>query len=192
MASLLSWKHKNLLVLILGIFLGVFLFNFEPFHKLLLGLGTYGYISAFVAGLLYDSTITVSTSIVILLVLAENLSKLEIALIAGLGAVIGDYLVFKFVKNSLLEEFRFIIESFEDGIGRKRVHTLKHLIHSKYFNWMMPVVAAILIGTPFPNELAWGLMGTTKIKTYQVLLVSFTFNFAGIVLILTASNFVKP
>lgn len=185
-------KHFNLILLVFGLITGLFLYNFEPFHNFLLSLGSIGYFGAFIAGILYDSTVTVATSVVILLVLAERLSVLEIGIIAGIGAVIGDYLVFRFVKNNLLKEFQFIFDEIQDGIGRRRLRIFKHILHTKYFHWMLPVIAVVLIGSPFPNEVAWGLMGTTKIKTYQVLLLSFTFNFAGIILILSASNFVKP
>lgn len=184
-------KHKNLLFLAAGIIAGIFLYNYHPFHEFLKNLGAYGYAGAFIAGILYDSTVTVTTSIVILLILAESFSKLEIGIIAGIGAVLGDLIIFKLVKDNLFKEFQFIYDSVEVGIGKKRTRVLKHIVHTKYFHWMLPIFAAILIGSPFPDEIAWGLMGATKIKPYQVILVSFTFNFTGIVLILAASNFVK-
>lgn len=186
------WKHLNLILLFVGVLFGIFLYNFEPFHRFLLSLNNFGYIGAFIAGILYDSTVTVSTSIVIFLVLAEELPRLEVGLIAACGAVLGDLIIFRFVKHSLMGEFKFIFQTFENGVGKKRTRTLKVLLHSRYFNWMLPVVAALMIGSPFPEEIAWALMGATKIKTYQVVLVSFVFNFIGIVLIMSASNFVKP
>lgn len=186
------WRHYNLIFLFCGLALGIFLYNFGPFHNFLLNLKYFGYIGAFIAGILYVSTVTVATSIVILLVLAEGLSVLEVGVIAGFGALLGDYVIFRFVKDNLYRELKFIIEQIQNGIGRKRIRILKQIFRTKYFNWMLPVVGVILIGSPFPDELAWGLMGTTKIKTYQVVLISFVFNFAGIVLILSASSFIKP
>lgn len=187
-----TWKHFNLVFLALGLGSALFLYNFEPFHKFLLNLGSFGYLSAFVAGILYESTITVATSIVILLVLAEELSPLQIAVPAAMGAVLGDLIVFHLVKDNLSREIEPLTKTIEHELGSRKVRALKHILHTKYFNLTLPVLAAILIGSPFPNELAWGLMGMTKIKTYQVVLVSFAFNFAGIVLILSASNFLKP
>lgn len=186
------WKYYNLFLLFCGLALGIFLYNFEPFHNFLLHFESLGYIGAFIAGILYVSTVTVATSIVILLVLAEKLSVLEVGLIAGFGALLGDWIIYRFVKDNLYDEMKLILEQIQDGVGRKRIRSLKQIFRTKYFNWLLPVVGVILIGSPFPDELAWGLMGTTKIKTYQVVLISFVFNFAGIVLILSASNFIKP
>ena len=198
MRRLFVWEqhHKNILIVTIGVLFGIFLYKYDPFHNLLLSLGSFGYVGAFIAGILYDSTATVSTSIVILLVLAEKYSKLELGIIAGLGAVIGDYVIFKFVKNGLMKElkpmFQTVEGEIEHDIGRRRIKAFGHMLHSKYFHWALPVVGAILIGSPFPNELAWGLMGATKLKDYQVIIMSFIVNFAGIFFILTISNFVRP
>src|SRR3989344_1566612 len=191
-----SWRYHNLFILFLGILLGIFLYQYEPFHKMLLNLGALGYVGAFIAGILYDSTATVTTSIVILLVLAENLSKIQLGIIAGLGAVIGDFIIFKFVKNGLMKElkplFQVVEGEIEHDVGKKRVRAFNHMLHSKYFHWALPVVGAILIGSPFPNELAWGLMGATKLRDFQVIIMSFIVNFVGIFIILSASSFIKP
>ncbi len=187
----LSLKHKNLITLSLGLLIGIFLYHYKPFHDFLTNLGEFGYVSAFIAGILYDSTVTVATAVSMLLILGENLTKWQVALIAGFGAVIGDFIVFKFVKNNVMEEMEPIFETVEDGIGRKRIRALKHILNTKYFHWTLPVIAAILIGSPFPNELAWGLMGATKIKNYQVILLSFVVNFTGITLLLSASTILK-
>ena len=187
----LSIKHKNLILLLLGLFFGIFLYHYKPFHDFLASLGGFGYVSAFIAGILYDSTVTVATSISILLILGEGLPKWQVALVAGIGAVIGDFIVYKFVKDDVMRELGPIIETIEDDIGRKRIRAVKHLLHTKYFHWTLPLVAAILIGSPFPNELAWGLMGTVKMKNYQVVLLSFVVNFTGIILLLSASTALK-
>lgn len=188
----LSLKHKNLITLVLGLLVGIFLYHHKPFHDFLTNLGGYGYISAFIAGILYDSTVTVATGVSMLLILGDNLNKWQIALIAGTGAVIGDFIVYKFVKNNVMEELKPVFETVEDGIGRKRIRAVNHLLHTKYFHWTLPLIAAILIGSPFPNELAWGLMGTTtKLKNYQVVLLSFVVNFTGITLLLSASTALK-
>ncbi|MEK7559055.1 MAG: hypothetical protein AAB521_02010, partial [Patescibacteria group bacterium] len=72
-----SWhrlKYKNLTLLFFSIILAVFLSRLEGFHTLLLNLGSFGYIGAFIAGILFVSTFTVATGAVVLLVLAEKLS----------------------------------------------------------------------------------------------------------------------
>ena len=48
----------------------------KGFHSFLLHLGNFGYIGAFIAGILFVSTFTVATSALVLLVLAETLSNI--------------------------------------------------------------------------------------------------------------------
>lgn len=139
-----KWKYKNLSLAFIGILLAVLLSRIEGFHAFLIHLGGFGYIGAFFAGMLFVSTFTVATSALVLLTLAETLSPIEIGLIAGLGAVVGDMTIFHFIQDTLSRE----IEDMYSNFDRKK--HLKHLFHTKYFNWMLPVIGAVIIASPFP------------------------------------------
>lgn len=181
-----QWKYKNLTFLLISIIFAFFLSRYEPFHTFLLNLGSFGYIGAFLAGALFVSTFTVATGAVILLVLAEALSPIEIGIIAGLGAVVGDFTIFRFIKDNLTQE----IESIYDHIDGD--HHFKKVLHSKYFSWTLPVIGAVIIASPFPDEIGVSLMGISKMKTYQFLLISFILNAIGIFLVVSASLVIKP
>jgi len=57
--------------------------------------------------------------------------------------------------------------------------------------WTLPVIGAIIIASPFPDEIGVSLVGISKIKTYQFLLVSFILNAIGIFLVVSASAVIK-
>lgn len=175
-----SWKYKNLTIFFVSVVFASFLSRLEIFHNFLLNLGSFGYLGAFVAGVLFISSFTVATGAVILLILAETLSPFEIGIIAGLGAVFGDFVIFKFVKDNLTTELENIYNKVDSG------HHFEKLLHSKYFSWTLPVIGAIIIASPFPDELGVSLMGISKMKTYQFLVVSFALNATGIFLIVFA------
>jgi hypothetical protein len=180
------WKYKNLILVFLSIVLAVVLYRFEAFHSLLLHLGGFGYIGAFIAGVLFVWTFTAATSALILLILAETLSPIEIGLIAGLGAVIGDMLIFRLVKDGLANE----IEDIYNHMDHKK--HLKKLFHSKYFNWMLPVFGAVIIASPLPDEVGVSLMGISKMGTVKFAVLSYVLNSIRIFLIILASVFIKP
>lgn len=186
MNMLKSWKYKNLTLLAISIILALLLSRYEPFHQFLLQLDGLGYVSIFIAGFLFVSTFTVSTGIVILLVLAERFSPLQIGIIAGLGAVLGDLVIFQFVKDKLVDELKDVY----DHVDGK--HELKKILRSKYFRWTPPVIGAIIIASPFPDEIGISLMGISKMKTYQFLILSFVLNAIGIFLVISASLVIKP
>lgn len=179
-------KYKNLTFTFLGIIIALILSRVETFHIFLLSLGNLGYLGAFVGGILFVSTFTVATGAVVLLILAEKLSPVELGLIAGLGAVCGDFMIFRFIKNNLIKELETIYNHID---GNK--HFTK-VLHSKYFSWTLPVIGAIIIASPFPDEIGVSLMGISKMKTYQFLIVSFFLNAIGIFLVVSASLVIKP
>jgi uncharacterized membrane protein YdjX (TVP38/TMEM64 family) len=182
----IHWKYKNLTFLLLSLVLAYFVLRNENLHSYLLHLGNFGYLGAFLAGILFVSTFTVATGAIILLVLAESLSPIEIGIIAGLGAVVGDFAIFRFVKDDLAREIKQIYNLLNKN------HHFSKVLHTKYFSWTLPVVGAIIIASPLPDEIGVSLMGISKLKTYQFFLVSFILNAIGIFLVVSASFVIKP
>jgi hypothetical protein len=170
----------------MGVILAIILSRNEVFHSFLLHLGNWGYLGAFLAGILFVSTFTVATSALVLLVLAETLSPLEIGLIAGLGAVVGDMLIFNLIKDNLTNEIEEIYDQMDTG------HHLKKLFHSKYFSWTLPVVGAVIIASPLPDEMGISLINLSKMSTFKFILISYALNSIGIFLVVSASLVVKP
>lgn len=179
------YHYKNLTYFGISLVIAIFLFRNQSFHLMLLHLGKFGYIGALIAGILFVSTFTVSVGTVILFNLAGYLNPFEIAIIAGVGAVIGDMTIFQFVQTKgLVNE----IKHFFDYFGSDR---LKHLIHTKYFGWTLPVVGAIIIASPLPDELGIGLMGIAHMKTWKFIIVSFLLNSIGILLVVSSTLIFK-
>lgn len=157
----LYFRYKNLTLALVSVLLAVAVSKIDAVRQFLTGLGNFGYASAFIAGGLFVSTFTVAAGAIILFFLAETFTPWEIGLIAGLGAVAGDLTIFKFVKNGLAGE----IADIYNHIDAK--HHLKKLFHSKYFSWTLPVVGALIIASPLPDELGVTLMGISRLNTFQ-------------------------
>jgi uncharacterized membrane protein YdjX (TVP38/TMEM64 family) len=180
-----SWKYKNLTFLFLSLIFAFFLGRHEPFHQFLLNLGSFGYIGAFIAGVLFVSTFGFATGAITLLVLAEKLNIFELGIIAGAGGVLGDFLLFRFVKDRLIDEVAPIYEKIEGN-------HLHKILHTKHFRWMFPVIGAVITASPLPDELGVSLMGISKMKTWKFVIMAFILDFTSVVLILLASSIIKP
>lgn len=185
MLSWKSWPYKNLTFTLLGLILALLLSQYEPFHNFLLSLGEFEYISAFVGGALFVSFFTLPIGIIIILVLAENLPLFPLAVAAGIGGVIADYIIFRIVRDNLSDE----IEQLYNDFGGRH---LTHLLHTSYFHWMVPLIGAILIASPLPDELGVSLMGLSKMKTVRFLEIAFLLDVGGVLLVLWLSQFIKP
>lgn len=179
------YHYKNLTYLFISIVVAILLLQNQSFRDLLVHLGNYGYFGAFIGGVLFVSTFTVSIGTVLLLILTSTLNPIEIGIIAGLGAVIGDLTIFQFMRSKgLIDE----IKHFFNYFGGEKI---SHIIHTKYFSWSLPVVGALIIASPLPDELGVGLMGISKLKTYQFIILSYALNSIGIFLVISASLILK-
>lgn len=180
------YHYKNLTNFGISILIGLVLLKTLFFREFIFHLGNLGYIGAFFGGMLFVSTFTVSIGTALLLLLAESLHPIEIGIIAGIGAVVGDLVIFQYIRSKgLIDEIKHFFEFFGSD-------KLRHLIHTKYFSWTLPVLGAIIIASPLPDEMGVGLMGISKLKTSQFILLSFVLNAIGIFLIVSAGAILRP
>ncbi len=178
-------KYKNCIFLILSFIVAIFIFKIPFVHNFFLNLGSYGYLGAFVGGMLFVSTFTVATGGLILMILTETLSPVAIGIIGGLGAVIGDFIIFRFIKNNLSNELEEIYNKIDSN------HHLVKIFHTKYFSWTLPVIGAIIIASPLPDEVGVSLMGISKMNICKFLLISFILNSIGIFLIISTGLLIR-
>lgn len=179
-----AWQYKSLTLFFLGIIFAVILFNNSEFRAFILHLGSWGYFGAFLAGMIFVTAITASTGAAIFFTLTNTISPLEIAIIAGLGAIVGDYVILRFLKDNLFYE----IQPFYMRFGGSYI---TNFFHKEHMRWALPIIGAIFIASPLPDEIGITLMGISKIKTYKFILLSFALNSIGIFLLLSAFTLLK-
>lgn len=175
------WHYKNTALLILSIVTFFYLAETPQIKNTIEFIGGFGYIGAFIAGALFVSIFTVAPASIALFYLAETLDPVGIAVAAGAGSVVGDYLIFRFLKDKIYEELR----PFFMGHGGK---PLQKLFKTPYFAWSLPLIGAFIIASPLPDEVGLGMLGLTKIKVWQLMGVLFLLNAVGIFLIVTAAR----
>jgi hypothetical protein len=142
------------------------------------------FIGSIVAGILYASTSTVALGAFILSDLAKKLPAIEIALLAGIGTTIADFMIFRFFKDDLISELTPLYNKLG---GRRLTKLAKH----KSIQWLMPIIGAIIIASPFPDEIGIGLMGLSHIKNYQFVLLCLVLDISGVFLLVSAFSLVK-
>jgi hypothetical protein len=180
----LEKHHIRLFFLLFSVAFAFYLSRQESLQYFLLHLGSLGYVGAFFAGILFVWIFTMPIGLLILLTLSSNLAPIEIGLIGGLGAVFGDLVIFKLVKDSLANN----VSSLYKKHGQNHI---SHVFKSKYFHWTLPVIGAIIIASPFPDEVGVSLMGISKMGTYKFMVVSFILNSLGIYLTILAGGLIR-
>lgn len=167
-------KHLNIAVLAIGIIAAIVLPRYIP-------LGSFGYPGAFLAGIFFVCSFTVAIGVVALAALARELNPVLLALVAASGAVIGNFLIFRIIRDDIMDEVEPLFKKIEGN------HLTK-LLHTKYFRWSLPVIGALLIISPLPDELGISLMDIAGMTTLRFLGLSFVLNSVGIFLITLVSH----
>jgi uncharacterized membrane protein YdjX (TVP38/TMEM64 family) len=139
-------------------------------------LGDWGYFGAFIVGIFFVSIFTVAPSIIVVYYLSQTLNPWEVAVFAGLGAVLGDVLIFNFLRDGFFNEIRPLFSFFKKPLFAR-------IYNSPYFAWLLPIIGAIVIASPFPDEIGISLMGLSKIKRWQFIIISFVLNAFGLFII---------
>lgn len=181
-------KHKSIqkgywllfgdvLLILLSLALAYWLANSSLIPSFLSVANGFSVIGSLVAGLFFTSVFTTSLAIVALGEIAQTQSVWITALFGALGATVGDLLIFRFVKDRFSAHLMLVLKS------KKRRGRARTMIDLRLFRWVSFVVGGLIIASPLPDELAIGLLGVSRLSQKTFLLISFVFNFIGILLI---------
>ncbi len=177
----MHWHYKNLTILLFS-FIATFIFAQTYLYQALLdNLQTVGYGGIFLVGIFFVSIFTFAPAAVVLVGLGQAYDPIVLAPLAGAGAMFGDYVIFRFIREGVLDELKAII-------GKQGMAKLLHPFRSRYFMWFLPLAGAVIIASPLPDELGVGLMGISKIRRWVFLLIAFCLNTIGVYLLISATS----
>lgn len=171
---------KYSLSFILAIIIALILFVSNIFETLVMSLGMYGYLSAFIAGLFFSYTFTSPSAAIYLVRLGEHLNPWPLAIIAGIGAMMSDLLMYRYVQEGFLEEIKTIGRLF---VPIHRREQMENFTKKRVFLWSVPFLASILIASPFPDELGITLFGLINFKPKYLSIITFLLNTSGILIL---------
>lgn len=140
-------------------------------------------IGSFVAGIFFTSIFTVAIATVTLAEISLFNNIWLTALIGGAGAVIGDLLIFRFLKDNISEDITELI---------KHSKRFRMIFKLRFFRFLFPFLGAIIIASPLPDEIGLTMMGVINLKIRYVIPISYILNSTGILIIsLAARNLIN-
>ncbi len=172
-----SFFLHDLSIIALSVLIAVILVKADILSSILDSTSSFKFLGSFIAGMFFTSVFTTAPAIATLGEIAKHDSILITAAFGAMGAVLGDIIIFQFIRNELSVHFLEVIK--HNSIWR-RFHTLFRL---KYFRWFTFMLGGLIIASPFPDELGISLLGFAKTKTTSFIPVSLVFNFIGILAI---------
>ncbi len=164
---------KDAIVIAVSIYIAVTISQSSQFENFLRIAESFRFLSSFVAGALFTSVFTAAPSAIMLAeIFMKSSSILEVSFFAALGGVFGDYIIFKFIKDDIAEDFEYIVKM-------SKKNKIVSLFHLDTFRWVTPFIGAFMIASPLPDEAGVTFLGVTKMKTTLFTAISFALHFAG-------------
>jgi len=167
-----EWNHYKLTLIIIVILLTLESYLTGSLEKFLLNLGNYEYLGAVLAGFFYTYGATTAFSVATFFVLAKVLNPWVLALLGALGSIVSEYIIYNFVSKKSGKIIK---------ISNKKYKIPE--IKSKFVKKISPLIAGFIIASPLPDELAAVLLGAEKYGSKKFILLTFIFNFIGILFI---------
>lgn len=149
----------------------------EAMHLLVEPLGIGG---IFLAGVLYTYGFTASAAMFIIPSFIPDFAPILIALVAGLGATLGDITIFRFLKGNLKKEIQRVA----------RIPTVRRVLSTPLMRirTMRNVIGFLIIMSPFPDEIGVAFLTMTRMDEPTFRVVSFAANVIGVYLLASAGT----
>ncbi|MEM5782126.1 MAG: hypothetical protein QXD43_02930 [Candidatus Aenigmatarchaeota archaeon] len=201
----LRWRYKNSIALILVLLLTFLTVRTKIFKNFIQSLGKFGYVGSLIAGLLYAYSFTIAFSLSVFYFLGKFLDHFIVALFGALGAAVGDYLLFRFVKQNLSEEIRFLIQDIKSVylktsfffkifpfsnliLSENFENIVRKVYASRAFKILTNLIGYVIIASPLPDEIGVTLLGIVKHRKEEFIFLTFFLNFIGILSFLILSQ----
>ena len=171
------WEYKHTTLVIVGLLVFILLLNTSFITTAVDLVGYMGYAGVFIAGILFVSLFTAVPAVVLLLSFGD-LNLLTVALVAGFGAMIGDYLILKYVEKEVAYELKPLAYHF--GIPQ----AVAYLQGRKSTVGLVRLFGALIIISPLPDEIGIGLLDMGRLSRTSFLAVCYAMNVLGILIIM--------
>lgn len=163
---------KDFVFILIGIAISIALVETGALDAIF-GLIGHSAFSVFVAGIFFTSAFTIAPAAIALARIAASAPIQEVALWGALGAVCGDLILFFFIRDRFAAD---LMQTLKPSFTR---HILNSF-HLGFLKWLSPILGALIIASPLPDEFGLTLLGLSKTRVAVLIPISFAMNWLGI------------
>lgn len=181
-------QYPKLLLLLCTFVASFVLYQADAFAWMEHAFNGRGYISVFLAGLLFSFGFTSAFAVGIFVEIAPDVNAIVAAPLAGLGAFFTDLLIFEIIRFSFFHEELTRLRTTRFFLW---LHGILHheRISERIRTYLLWSFAGIVIASPLPDEIGVSLVsGVTNIEMRKFGTLCFLLNTLGILLILLAAS----
>ena len=146
--------------------------------------GLYFVPAAFLVGFFFSLTFTAAISTSVFITLSQTTTNpLLIAFLGGFGSVVANSIIYKFFKEELIDDIKFLESKYAKRIANK-------IFHSKLFIGLIPYISALLLVSPLPDEIGILILAGSNYRYTHFFLLSFLLHTTGILIIVLLGKLV--
>jgi uncharacterized membrane protein YdjX (TVP38/TMEM64 family) len=177
-------RYPKILMLAGIALLAFWSFRMESVQSFFHSLGDLGYLSAFFGGSLFAFGFGAPFGVALLLTIADDVNIFLGGIIGGLGALLSDYLLFRFIRVTFADEIERLKGSKPFGFFNGFV---RQTLPPKAVFYASAGIAGLIIASPLPDEIGVTILaGLANVSDRAFAIVSFTLNTLGILTVLGA------
>lgn len=173
---------RDIMMIAFGIVVAIILDKTGLLDIIMNAFKDYYILVSFIAGIFFTSAFTIAPSSVALVHIADTSPIGWVVLWGALGAMCGDLILFFFIRDRFSEDLMKTMKP-------KTIHHILHSFHFGFLKWLSPIIGALIIASPLPDELGITLLGMSKVKTAVLMPISFSMNMLGIYALISFAHF---
>ena len=175
-------KYPKLVLLVVMTFLAYGMFCNDGIQTYFHSLGDMGYLSAFAGGGLFAFGFGAPFGVAVLATIANDVNIFLAAVAGGGGALVMDFITFKFVRLTFKDEVVKFQGSTAHGLFTAM---LRHRVPTKVAFYVIVILAGLAIASPLPDEFGVALLaGLTTMDEKRFAAIAFGLNTMGILIVL--------
>jgi len=174
--------ERDLLFICISVFFAIGIVRFGVVKDLVSAIDELKIIGSFIAGFFFTSAFTIAPAAIALAEISKTASPFLVAFWGAFGSLVGDLVIFLFIRDRFADDVIEVLHTF------KNEKKITNFFKKGFFRWLSPVLAAIIIASPFPDEFAIALMGISKVRMSLFIPICFVMNFFGILIVALISG----
>lgn len=169
--------ERDLLIIVISVFLAIGIVRLGVIQDIVSSIDELKIIGSFIAGFFFTSAFTITPAAIALAEISQTTSPILVAFWGALGSLVGDLVIFLFIRDHFADD---IMEALHTLKNEKKI---THFFKRGFFRWLSPVLAALIIASPLPDELAIALLGMSNVRMSIFIPICFVMSFFGILII---------
>lgn len=171
----------DVIIIAIGFLFAIVLSRLGIIDKFIFLLKDYYIFASFITGIFFTSAFTLAPASVSFVHLSQQSPVEGIVIWGALGAMCGDLILFFFVKDRFADDLKSVIKP-------SRWKKMLKSFHFGFLKWLAPIIGALIIASPIPDEFGMTLMGMSKVRLIVLIPVTFIMNVLGIYLLIGFSH----